>query len=327
MKHLLSRFKKLGGLPLLASVAVLSLLTSLYAGDQGFNKFNHERIWGIGLIVLLFFLAGFLLDLVDSIFKAKRFVDQKTGQVNVAGLWRQIYTSPLAGIAVVFIMFVGVTNAQDVSEVYRNSAQHWHDAELWLLEAGCLTALEGSFIDCPAFWDSIYFSLWTYLIMAYAILYKMDRFHYAGILSIATVVSFFITRFSALAYPTAGPVFYQPELFNVGGTLSGKAQNMLLVYMQGRIVQNGFIPGTMGMPSLHIALTFIATWLLACSARWTLWLTVPLTGLIWLSTVMLGWHYIVDGLGGIAVAAVSMALAHGLLKLMQCQSKPASGTG
>lgn len=327
MKQLISQFKKLGGIPLLATVALLSLLTSLYVGDQGFEKFNHERFWRIGLTVLLFVLAGFFLDLVDSIFKVKRFVHQKTGHVNVVGLWRETYTNPLAGIVVVFIMLIGVTNAQDLSEVYRKSTLHWHDAELWQLEAACFMLLKGSVIDYPAFWDSIYFSLWSYLIMAYAIVYKSSKFHYAAILSISTVVSFFITRGAALKYATAGPVFYQPEFFNIAGTLSSQTQKMLLVYMQGGIPQNGFIPGTMGMPSLHIGLTFIATCLLACSARWSLWLTVPFTVLTWLSTILLGWHYIVDGVGGIAVAVVSMAIAHVVIKALPGEVALSAKTG
>lgn len=310
------RFKKLGGIPILITVTVLSLITSLYVGDQGFDKFNNERFVVIASIILLFVLLNFFLDLIESLFKVKQFVNQETGHVNMVALWRETFTNPLAGVIVVCIMAIGVANAQDLSELYRTSTTHWHDAELWQMEAACFTLLKGSFIDYPVFWDGIYFSLWSYLIMAYAFLYKTDKFHYAGMLSISTVVSFFLTRWAALQYATAGPVFYQPEFFNIAGTLSSKTQSMLVLYMQGEIKQNGFIPGTMGMPSLHIALTFIATWLLTCSARWTLWLSVPFCALTWLSTIMLGWHYILDGVGGIVVAAVSMAFAHGLLKVM-----------
>jgi len=314
MKQLMSQFKQSGGIPLLAIVAVLSFITRLYAGDLCCN--NHQRFWGRAGLLLLFVLISLFLDLVHSIFRVKRFVDPHTGQVNVVGLWRKIYTNPLAGMAAALIMFIGITNAQDLSEVYRNSMRCWHDAELWRLESACFTLLKGSCIDHPAFWDKIYFSLWTYLLVAYAILYKAGKFHYVGILSISAVVSFFIARLIALRYATAGPVFFQPDFFNIAGTLSSRTQQMLRLYMQGKIPQNGFIPGTMAMPSLHIGLTFIATWLLACHARRTLWLTVPLTGLTWLSTVMLGWHYILDGVGGIAVAAVSMAFAYILLKAL-----------
>jgi PAP2 superfamily len=314
MKLLMSQFRQSGGIPLLATVAFLSIITRLYAGDLCCN--NNQRFWGRMGLLLLFVLISFFLDLIHSIFEVKRFVNPQTGQVNVVELWREVYTNPLPGMTVAFIMFIGVTNAQDLSEVYRISTRYWHDAELWQLELACFTWLKGSFIDYPAFWDYIYFSLWTYLIVAFAIVYKAGKFHYVGILSISTVLSFFITRLVALQYATAGPVFYQPEFFNIAGTLSSEAQAMLRLYMQGKILQNGFIPGTMAMPSLHVGLTFIATWLLACNARWSLWLTVPLTGLVWLSTIMLGWHYIVDGLGGILVAAVSMAFAHVLLKVM-----------
>jgi hypothetical protein len=317
MKQLLARFKNLGGIPLVATVMSLSMITRFYAGDLGVDKFNYARWLGIGTIVLLFFLTSFLVDLVDSLLKVKRFVNQETRNVNVAELWRETYTNPLAGMVVVFIMAIGVANAQDLSEVYRNSVSHWHDAELWQLESGCFKVLKGSLLDYPSFWDGVYFSLWGFIMLVYSIIYKAGKFHHFGVFSISTVVSFFITRWSALKYATAGPVFYQPEFFDISGTVSSKTQEMLLLYMSGGLVQNGFIPGTMGMPSLHVGLAIMAVWFLACHARWTLWFSVPWLCLIWLSTIMLGWHYILDGLGGVAVAAVSMTIVHGLLQVMR----------
>jgi membrane-associated phospholipid phosphatase len=76
--------------------------------------------------------------------------------------------------------------------------------------------------------------------------------------------------------------------------------------MNGEVPQNGFIPGTMGMPSLHIGITIIAAYYLARHVNWTLWLSVIWVCLIWLSTVLLGWHYILDGVGGILVATVAV---------------------
>src|SRR5690606_27982935 len=72
--------------------------------------------------------------------------------------------------------------------------------------------------------------------------------------------------------------------------------------------QNGLLPGTQGMPSLHVGLAWIAMVTLAREWRWTLWPTVPWFCLNWASTVFLGWHYALDGVGGIAVMAASMAV-------------------
>lgn len=315
MNKTLSHLYFLGCIPLIATVVVLSIITKLYAGGFEVDKFNSVRWLGIGTIVVLFLLTSFLVDLIDSLWQVKRFVNQETKKVNVIDLWRETYTNPLAGAVVIFIMAIGVANAQDLSEVYRNSVIHWHDAELWRLESGLFKRLKGSFLDSPHFWDGIYFSLWGYLVLVYSILYKAAKFHHCAVFSISTVLGFFITRWSALKYATAGPVFYQPEFFNISGTVSSEAQKMLLLYMSGELEQNGFIPGTMGMPSLHVGLTVMATWLLACHVRRTLWLTTPWLSLIWLSTIMLGWHYVLDGLGGVALAAASMIFAHGLLQV------------
>jgi membrane-associated phospholipid phosphatase len=86
--------------------------------------------------------------------------------------------------------------------------------------------------------------------------------------------------------------------------------------MQGGVPQNGFIPGTMGMPSLHVGITVMAAWFLARNVRGSLWFSVPWICLIWLSTIMLGWHYALDGIGGIVVAVIAVMAARGILVIM-----------
>ena len=81
------------------------------------------------------------------------------------------------------------------------------------------------------------------------------------------------------------------------------------------VPQNGFLFGTMGMPSLHVGVTAMAAWFLArriVKMRWLLLIWVFLT---WIATLILGWHYAVDGLGGIAVAVTSILAARWILSL------------
>lgn len=84
--------------------------------------------------------------------------------------------------------------------------------------------------------------------------------------------------------------------------------------MKGGVIQNGLIPGTMAMPSLHIGLTAITAWFLYPRFGWTGWISAFWLTLIWLSTVFLGWHYILDGLGGILVSVISIFLSYGTEK-------------
>ena len=153
--------------------------------------------------------------------------------------------------------------------------------------------------------------------LVYCTLYRLRRLYDLAIMTIATILCYFLTRWIALQYPTAGPAFHQPEIFDLSGTVSGAAQKWLVIYMQGGLPQNGFIPGTMGMPSIHIGVTVMAAWFLARNVRWTLRLSISWICLIWLSTVMLGWHYALDGVGGIVIVLVAALVARGILTVMR----------
>jgi len=246
----------------------------------------------------------------------KNFTDQESGNIKISALWRKVYTNPLNGLVLMVVMTFGITSAQDLSEYYRVHVIIWHDADLWALEAPFFYLLKGSLIDVPKFWDGVYFAFWPYLMVVYCTLYRLRRFHDLAIVTIATVVCYFMTRWVAIQYATAGPAFYQPDLFNLSGTVSGTVQKWLVLYMQGEVPQNGFIPGTMGMPSLHIGITIMAAWFLARHVRWTLWISVPWIWLTWLSTVMLGWHYVLDGPGGIIVALIAVLATRRMLMII-----------
>ena len=56
---------------------------------------------------------------------------------------------------------------------------------------------------------------------------------------------------------------------------------------------------------------------LAINVGWVLWVSMPWICLIWLSTIMLGWHYALDGVGGIVVVLVAVLVARGILTVMR----------
>lgn len=298
-------------------VATLSVIVNIYIGDLALSPLSLERWEYIGIVVLLFILVSLLLDIFASLTEVKNFTDRESGNIKISALWKKIFTNPLNGLVLMVVMTFGITSAQDLSEYYRVHVTTWHDADLWALEAPFFYLLKGSLIDVPKFWDSIYFAYWPYLMFVYCMLYRCRRWYDLATVTITTVVCYFLTRWVAIQYPTAGPAFYQLDLFDLSGTVSGAVQKWLVLYMQGGVPQNGFIPGTMGMPSLHIGITVMAAWFLARHVRWTLWISVPWICLTWLSTVMLGWHYILDGVGGILVAIVAVLAAQGMLMIMR----------
>jgi len=309
--------KSVGLIPLFIIVMSLSALVNIYVGDLALSPFSWARWQCIGLVVFLFILVSLLLDIFASMTEIKNFTDQESGKIKISALWRKVFTNPLNGLVLMVVMTFGITSAQDLSEYYRVHVTTWHDADLWALEAPFFYLLKGSLIDVPKFWDSIYFAYWPYLMFVYCMLYRYRRWYDLATVTITTVVCYFLTRWVAIQYPTAGPAFYQSELFDLSGTVSGSVQKWLVLYMQGGVPQNGFIPGTMGMPSLHIGITVIAALFLARNVRWTLWFSMPWSCFIWLSTIMLGWHYALDGLGGIAVVIVAALAARGMLMIMR----------
>lgn len=63
------------------------------------------------------------------------------------------------------------------------------------------------------------------------------------------------------------------------------------------------------MPSLHVGLTYLAEYHVSTQFRYTWPVALVWLMLIWTSTIVLGWHYILDGFGGIFVAIIGIAAA------------------
>ncbi len=72
---------------------------------------------------------------------------------------------------------------------------------------------------------------------------------------------------------------------------------------QSHLAGHGDVEGVSAMPSLHVATSVL--FILQARAwgkRWFLWFTIPFAVLILLGSVVLGWHYAVDGYAGAAIA-------------------------
>ena len=67
------------------------------------------------------------------------------------------------------------------------------------------------------------------------------------------------------------------------------------------------------MRSLHVGINFLAAWFLSRHVKWALFPSVLAVLLVWISTVILGWHYVLDGLGGIILVFICVQLTRMLL--------------
>lgn len=298
--------------PLILTTFMLSISAYFFAS---LHSVNHSFFDGWANRVLYFpilFLICFLVaGLIESLFHLSRFIDNKSGQVKVFELWRAtlLKVNPLNGVVVSGLMGLGIIGCANLSEIYRATTVVWFDNYLWEIEKPFFNNIVGSWVDIPNVWDPVYFSLWIFIFISMALVHRFCSFQIFVQVAIAVVIAFYLTRCLNLAFPTAGPAFYNWELFNLAGTHCAKMQQLLRLYMDGQVPQNGLMPGTMAMPSLHVGLMAIAVWRLAHIWRRTLWLTIPWFLLVWMSTVMLGWHYVLDGIGGIIVISISMLIA------------------
>lgn len=299
----------LGLVPLIVVVLVLSAYAYWLAGDLAMPILAQVRLSMIGSMVVMFlvFLAV-LLPLV-SLALAPRFLSDETGELDVRSLWRSMSFNPFIGGLAIVIAVYGMSSTGNLAEVYKATASEWHDEFLWSIEWPLFDLVLGSPIDIPLFWDKVYVGFWYGVFGMAALLFALGRLRRFNVLLIAAVIAFFMTRSFAIMWPSAGPMFFVPDMFHIEGTVSDIWRNELIAYMKGHVLQSGFVPGTMAMPSLHVGLTAMGAWAVFREFPIAGWLVFPWVLLVWISTVMLGWHYALDGVGGLILAIVSMWLA------------------
>lgn len=302
-------------LAILASVAFASAFAAhLAAGDLSLGMFGARRLVLVAFFPLLFTICASLVVVVVSLVRMRRFIDPSSQRLDAGALLRSVWVNPLPGAAMALATGYGITGCGNLVEIYRARATVFHDAALWRIEGALFERLLASPLNVPLFWDRVYFSFWAFLFAAMAYLYWEGRRTAVVRFMLVSILSFHLMRVLALFFPTAGPVFFHPELFRLDGTLSAGAQAMLRLYMRGEAPQNGILPGTTAMPSLHVGLLALGIGLLGREHPKTLPWTLPFLAATWAATVFLGWHYILDGIGGIALAGVTLVLAIGILR-------------
>jgi membrane-associated phospholipid phosphatase len=110
-----------------------------------------------------------------------------------------------------------------------------------------------------------------------------------------------------VAMPAIGPVLYFPDALDprFKSTLTNAMTEMLR--LEATRIRSGQSPATglgyfIALPSLHAALATVCQYHLRTSAPW-FWMMLPVTVMLVLSTVVLGQHYVVDALAGVALGA------------------------
>ena len=106
--------------------------------------------------------------------------------------------------------------------------------------------------------------------------------------------------------PATGPAIAFPSLFH--HALSGSTyENITGLIDTARAPRDVF-------PSLHVGISFVV-WLYAWrNSRRLFWILAPLILSLWVSTIYLRYHYLVDCLAGFILALLSYWLANWMFK-------------
>jgi membrane-associated phospholipid phosphatase len=100
---------------------------------------------------------------------------------------------------------------------------------------------------------------------------------------------------------------------------SGKGNYLDAIFNQaglweGKITATwGAFAGISAMPSIHLAMATLFAFLAFEVRKWLGWLFVGYAAIILIGSVILGWHYAVDGYAGIILASL---IWHGVKRLV-----------
>jgi membrane-associated phospholipid phosphatase len=224
--------------------------------------------------------------------------------------------SPLIIIVMTAFVLLGTSNITLINLKLLGTITEWRDPFFWKIEGPIFEWLSRSSIHAGP-WDKLYHSCWGTHLFAAFVLVLLGRsprivLHFC----LSLILLFYVGRFLGIVNPVMGPAFFRPELFGyLSGTITEIAMHRVAAIQTispERAVEAGgvLLGGVSAMPSLHVAMVALTAYWLATAKRWTLFITVPWVLLVWASTVILGWHYILDGAGGVILAAACIWATH-----------------
>jgi membrane-associated phospholipid phosphatase len=168
----------------------------------------------------------------------------------------------------------------------------------WLVARSSPTAL--------AFWDIVYGWLSLFMFISITIALYYEGFRGGVRLTLAYSIGLFIDVFFTLWFPTSGPIFVHPQWFE---GLRNLPSGELAAFLKLTVEQYRHTPGTVyacagisAMPSYHVYGWVCAFVYWHHLPRKVFLVGLVLTVLTWVSTIVLGWHYFLDGLAGIVLA-------------------------
>jgi hypothetical protein len=168
-------------------------------------------------------------------------------------------------------------------------------------------------------WNVVYGLFTPFMFISVALAIRYRGFSGGALLTLAYAIGLMVSILLTLLFPTLGPLFTHPEWFT---RFSALPSNDLAAFLTRTVEEYGNSPGTIyacggisAMPSYHI---------FACFCGLVYWRYLPIVYgflgatavlLIWVSTFVLGWHYVLDGFAAILLA---LPLMVGLERIQRC---------
>ena len=314
---------------LLVGVAVVTGALAVWASVAlGIRLRDPDGFLGPSYVRLPALVVVFLLtDLVPRVLLRVRATGRTGGDraAAVAAVVRERLTRRrllhvLVGLISFYVTYVGYRNLKSYLPVLREDL---HDADLLRLDRDMafgadpgqlLHAVLGTTVTAHVL-SAVYLFLMVFvpLSLAMALVWvrdPRDGYWYATALGL----NWALGTVSYYLLPTLGPVYADPASYaDLARTGVSDLQESL---MESRVMVladpagTDRIHGIAAFASLHVSLVLTAA-LVAQSmrlwavVRWALWAYVVLTAL---ATVYFGWHYLVDIVGGVAIAVLSVWL-------------------
>ena len=316
---------------LYGATTLLTLIGATWAKSPFIFWFQDTPYLLLGLLAYILFLGlfwdGFLIFvgmMSESWHSHKK--NTKDTYITIAKVRNtRFFTCGIPSLIIILatsFIVLGTSNITLLSLKLLGGYTEWRDPFFWQIEGPIIFWLTSLSFNATPF-DYLYHSGWLIELFALFMLIIISRG--SGVVvqfCTSFILLFYIGRFLGLLNPVMGPAFFKPDLFGyLDGTLTKIAMNHVANIMTNGVeeaVSKGgiLLGGVSAMPSLHVAMVALTSYWLAVSKRWTLIITVPWILLVWTATVLLGWHYILDGLGGIILSAACIWLNKRLFHLL-----------
>lgn len=200
-----------------------------------------------------------------------------------------------------------------------------YDLELEAIErALCFGVLPSEWLvtrTSPAalkFWDFVYGSFALYLLVSVMLAVYREGLRGGARLVLALAAGLWVTLAMSLLVPTWGPIYTHPEWYHVlldceSGHRARALAASVRLYADEPAVRYA-VAGVSALPSYHV-LAWACAGLLAWGRQSR---ALGIVGAVmvllnWISTVVLGWHYALDGLVAIGLAVIVCRLAERMI--------------